>query len=118
MRRRWFARLSALALILAVIMASLLAMTGQHGDLGALHSDINNYRMVATAVRLGAIALIALAWPTLVRASEQRGHISLERSAELHTLRWRIVTWLLMIEVLVGQNLISAVWPDPTGPSA
>lgn len=118
MRRRWFVRLSALALILAVVMAGLLAMTGQHGDLGALQSDIQNYRLVTTAVRLSAIALIALAWPKLVRASEQRGHISLERSAELHALRWRIVTWLLLIEALVGQNLISAVWPDPTGPSA
>lgn len=118
MKRRWFARLSALALILAVIMAGLLAMTGQHGDLGALHSDIKHYRMLTTAVRLSAIALIALAWPTLVRASEQRGHISLERSAELHALRWRIVAWLLLIEAVVGQNLISAVWPDPTEASA
>ncbi len=118
MQRRWFMRLSALALILAVVMASLLAMTGQHGDLQALHSDIKNYRLVTTAVRLSAIALFALAWPKLVRASEQRGHISLERSAELHALRWRIVTWLLLIEALVGQNLISAVWPKPTVPSA
>lgn len=118
MKRRWFVRLSALALMLAVIMAGLLAMTGQHSDFGALHSDIKNYRMLTTTVRLSAIALIALAWPTLVRASEQRGHISLERSAELHALRWRIVTWLLLIEALVGQNLISAVWPNPTGSGA
>jgi hypothetical protein len=118
MKRRWFVRLSALALILAVIMAGLLAVTGQHGDLGVLQSDIKNYRMFTTAVRLSAIALIALAWPKLVRASEQRGHISLERGVELQALRWRIVTWLLLIEALVGQNLISAVWPNPTGASA
>jgi len=111
-------RLSALALILAVILAGLLAVTGHHGDLETLHSNIQNYRMEATAIRLSAIALIALAWPKLVRASEQRGHISLERSVELQALRWRIVTWLLLIEALIGQNLISAVWSNPTGSSA
>ena len=118
MQCRWFVRLSALALILAVILASLLAVTGHHGDLEALHNDIQNYRLATTTVRLSAIALIALAWPKLVRASEQRGHISLERGVELQALRWRIVTWLLLIEALVGQNLISAVWPNPNGPSA
>ena len=118
MQRRWFVGLSALALILAVIMAGLLAVTGHHGDLKTLHSNIQNYRLATTAVRLSAIALIALAWPKLVRASEQRGHISLERSVELQALRWRIVTWLLLIEALVGQNLISAMWPNPTGPNA
>ena len=118
MQRRWFVRLSALAVILAVIMAGLLAVTGHHSDLETLHSNIQNYRLATTAVRLSAIALIALAWPKLVRASEQRGHISLERSVELQALRWRIVIWLLLIEALVGQNLISAVWPNPTGSSA
>lgn len=118
MQRRWFVRLSALALILAVIMAGLLAVTGHHGDLEILHREIQDYRLATTAVRLSAIALIALAWPKLIRASEQRGHISLERGVELQALRWRIVTWLLLIEALVGQNLISAVWPSPTGPSA
>ena len=114
MPHRWFVRLSALALILAVIMAGLRAVTGHHSDLETIHS----YRLATTSVRLGAIALIALAWPKLVRASEQRGHISLERSVELQALRWRIVIWLLLIEALVGQNLISAVWPNPTGSSA
>lgn len=118
MQRRWFVRLSALALILVVIMAGLLAVTGHHSDLEILHSNIQNYRMATTAVRLSAIALFALAWPKLVRASEQRGHISLERSVELQALRWRIVTWLLLIEALIGQNLISAVWLNPTGSSA
>lgn len=117
MQRRWFVRLSALALILAVIMAGLLAVTGHLSDLESLHGNIQNYHLATTAVRLSAISLIALAWPRLVRASEQRGHISLERSVDLQALRWRIVTWLLLIEALVGQNLISAVWPNPTGPS-
>ena len=117
MQRRWFVRLSALAPILAVIMAGLLAVTGHHGDLETLHSNIRDYRLATTTVRLGAIMLIALSWPKLVRASEQRGHISLERGVELQALRWRIVTWLLLIEALVGQNLISAVWPNPNGPS-
>jgi hypothetical protein len=101
--------------IIAVIVAGGLILTAQHTDLDTLRMNIENYRLATTVVRLGAIALIALAWPKLVRASEQRGHISLDRSAELTGLRWRIVTWLLLIEILVGQNLIGVLWTAPAG---
>jgi hypothetical protein len=59
-----------------------------------------------TAIRLTIIGLIALIWPKLVQYSEGSGAISIERSAELRKLRWRIISWLLVIELLLGQNLI------------
>ena len=118
MQRRWFLRLSVLTLIVAVVSAGVLVMTLQHTDLRTLRHHLENYRFTTTAIRLGGIALIALAWPKLVAASEQYGHISLERSDELKALRWRILTWVILIELLIGQNLISAVWPTATGSGA
>ncbi len=59
-----------------------------------------------TVIRLMIIGLIALIWPKLVQYSERSGAISIERSTELRKLRWRIISWLLVIELLLGQNLI------------
>ena len=118
MKRRWFLRLSAFTLLVAVVSAGVLVMTLQHTDLQTLRHHLENYRLTTTAIRMGGIALITLTWPKLVSASEQCGHISRERSVELRALRWRIVTWLILIELLVAQNLIGAVWLTATGSSA
>lgn len=118
MKRRWFLRLSALALLAAVVAAGVLLMTLKHTNLQALRHTIENYRYAGMAIRWGGIAFIALIWPSLVKASEKIGHISRERSADLTAQRWRITTWLIVIELLVGQNLISAVWPTPSGSTA
>lgn len=115
MKRRWFLRLSAVALLGAIVSARVLLMTLKHTDIQTLGNSIQNYRYAGTVIRLSGIVLISLVWRSLVSASETSGHISRERSAELMALRWRITTWLMVIELLVGQNLINAVWPAPTG---
>ena len=117
MKRRWFLRLSAFTLIASAVLAGILVMTVPYTDLEMLRLNIDIYRVPTTVVRLAGITLIGLAWPKLVRASEECGYISLERSVELAALRWRIVTWLFLIELLVGQNLIGALWPVSTGAS-
>ena len=118
MKRRWFWRLSALTLLVAVVLGGGLVMTLQPTELETLHFMLEDYRFATTGVRLSVIALIGLVWPKLVHASELRGHLSLERSVELQALRWRIVTWLILIELLIGQNLLSLVWQTSTGSTA
>ena len=51
--------------------------------------------------------LIAIAWPLVISIIQQRRHFSSENAAALKSLRWRIVMWLIVIELLLGQNLIS-----------
>lgn len=47
-----------------------------------------------SAVRLGLIGVLAVAWPWLFRS--RRPWLD---------LRWRVVGWLFVVECLVGQNL-------------
>ena len=84
----------------------------------ALPPSVDAYHVPLTALRLGIIGLIALAWPRLIRHSEHRGYISIDRSIELVSMRWRILTWLLLIEMLIGQNLMWWLLESPGGTGA
>ena len=64
------------------------------------------------------IGLIACAWPKLIQYAQHSGRISKERGTELESLRWRIVLWLLIIELLVGQNLVGRLFSTMHGASA
>ena len=104
--RRWFWRLCLIAAIATVAIGSLLLMLLQKSSIPALHAGIDAYHYPLTALRVAVIGTIALSWPRLIRFSEHRGTISIDRSIELASLRWRVFAWLLCIEALIGQDLI------------
>jgi len=62
-----------------------------------------------TGFRLAIIALVAVAWPWIVNALQRWGRIDGTQAANLIAVRWRIVTWLLVIELVLGQNLLGQV---------
>ena len=71
-----------------------------------MQSSIDSYKLELTGMRLAVIGLIAFAWPKLLQYAHRLGRISKDRSTELTSLRWRVVGWLLVIELLLGQNLV------------
>ena len=105
-KRRWFLRFCVLTIASAIVIGAVLMVSLKSTGLESLQSSIDDYRIKMTAIRLMIIGLIALIWPKLVQSTERSGAISIERSAELKNLRWRIIAWLLLIELLLGQNLI------------
>ena len=105
-KRPWFLRLCVLTIVSAIMIGAVLMVWLKSSSLESLQSNIDDYRTKMTVIRLMIIGLIALIWPKLVQYSERSGAISIERSTELRELRWRIISWLLVIELLLGQNLI------------
>ncbi len=105
-KRPWFLRLCVLTIVSAIMIGAVLMVSLKSTSLESLQSSIDDYRTKMTAIRLTIIGLIALIWPKLVQHTERSGAISIERSTELRKLRWRIVGWLLVIELLLGQDLI------------
>ncbi|MCH8250562.1 MAG: hypothetical protein IH913_13260 [Proteobacteria bacterium] len=104
--RRWFLRLSMLTVVLAIMITGVLMVSLQGSGIAALHASIDSYKFEFMWMRLVAIGLIALAWPRLLQYALRSGRISKEDSAELTSQRWRIIGWLLFIELLLGQNLV------------
>ena len=105
-KRRWFLRLTILAIVLALTIGAVLTSALQSSTVVAVQSSIDSYRSVLTGLRVAVISLIAYFWPNLIQYAEQSGRISTEVGTELKSLRWRIVGWLLVIELLLGQNLV------------
>ncbi len=105
-KRGWFLRLCVLTIVSAMVIGAILMLLLNSTSLESLQLRIDDYRINMTMARLSLIGLIALIWPRFVQSTERSGAISIERSTELRELRWRIIAWLMLIELLLGQNLI------------
>lgn len=113
MRRRWFVLLTLLAFGLALGIGVFLWHSVQTSSVVAIQTRIDVVKPVFTAVRLLLIGLVALAWPAMMHALHRGWRVDEAGAARLLSLRWRIVTWLLVIELLLGHNLLGrflAAW--------
>ena len=107
--RRWTLALTLLAFVLALAIGGLLWQAVETASVVAIQGKVTAVKPVFTILRLSVIALIALLWPMLMGAFHRLGRIDDARRAELLAVRWRIVAWLVVIEVVVGQNLLGHV---------
>ena len=117
-RRRWFVRMTLLAFAFALIVGGILWHSVETSSVVALQARINALKPVLTGFRLGLIALVALTWPFVVNRLQQWGRITETQANALQALRWRMVTWLVVIELVLGQNLLGqvvAVWQRSGG---
>ena len=116
--RRWFLRLTILAIVLALTVSAVLMQAFQISSVVTVQSTINSYTPYSAGLRFVVIGLIAYAWPKLIQYAQHSGRIGKERGTELESLRWRIVLWLLIIELLVGQNLVGRLLSTTDGAGA
>ena len=106
MRRRWLVLLTLLAFGLALGIGVILWQSVQTSSVLAIQTRIDGMKPVFTAIRVLVIGLVALSWPVITRRLYRWRHVDEAKAARLQSLRWRIVTWLVMIEVILGQNLL------------
>jgi len=106
MRRRWFVLLTLLAFGLALGIGAFLWNAVQTSSVVAIQGRIEMVKPVFIAIRLLVIGLVALLWPAITRTLHRSGRVDEGGAARLLSLRWRIVTWLVVIELLLGQNLL------------
>ena len=106
MRRRWFVLLTLLAFGLALGIGAFLWQSVQTSSVVAIQSRIDVLKPVLTAIRFLLIGLVALSWPAFTRGLHRWGRIDEVGAAWLLSQRWRIVTWMVVIELVLGQNLL------------
>ncbi len=106
MRRRWFLLLTLLAFVLALGIGAVLWHAVQTSSVVVIQDRLEQMKPVFTAIRCLLIGLVALSWPAIVRALHRWGRIDEDGAGRLQSLRWRVVTWLVIIELLLGQNLL------------
>ena len=109
MRRRGFLLLTLLAFALALGTGGLLWQSVESSSVSEVRTRIDALKPVFDGFRLGLISLLAMSWPFLVKGLHRWGRIDEAQTMTLLALRWRIVTWLVVIELVLGQNLLGQV---------
>ena len=109
MRRRWFLLFTLMVFVLALGIGGFLWHSVETSSIGEIQTRIDAMKPVFTGIRLFIIALVAMAWPYLTRGLQRLGRIDGAQATTLLTLRWRIFTWLVLIELVLGQNLLGQV---------
>ena len=74
----------------------------------AITEPLATIKFWSRVIRLSLIVLLGAAWPSiirhLVRANDSRG------DALLHA-RWRVISWLLVVEAILGQHCLLPFTP-------
>ena len=108
-RRRWFLLLTLLAFAMVLFTGGILWYSVETSSISEIQTRVDAMRPVLTWFRLFLIALVAMVWPYLTSGLQRWGRIDVAQAATLLALRWRIVTWLVVIELVLGQNLLGQV---------
>ncbi len=109
LRRRWFLLLTLLAVVLAISTGGILWHSVQTSSVCEIQSRIDAMKPIFSGIRLFLIAIVAMTWPLLTDGLHRWGRIDQDQRDTLANLRWRVVTWLVVIELVLGQNLLGQV---------
>ena len=109
MRQRWFLLLTLLAFVLALVVGGGLWYSVETSSVSEIQTRVDALKPTFTGLRLFLIALVAMAWPFVTSVLHRWGRINEAQATTMRAQRWRIVTWLVVIEGVLGQNLLGQV---------
>ena len=115
LRRRALLGFSALAVVLSMGVGLLLWQTVELSSVSKVSDQVEQFKPFASGIRLALIGLLAVFWPRLVYLAHSLGRIDQEKRESLLSLRWRVVGWLLVIELMLGQNLFGRFFAVTNG---
>ena len=106
LRRKGFLCLSLVTALLTLLVGFFLWNSVQTHSVISIREYILQWQPVLSAIRWTLIGGLALAWPGLCRWLGESGRISVDKAQQLKECRWRIVGWLVVIELILGQSLL------------
>ena len=106
MRRRGLFGFSVLAVVLAISVGALLWQAVELSSMSQVSAQIDRFKLVASGIRLALISLLAVSWPRLVYLACRSGRVDQGQRDSFLAQRWRVVGWLLVIECVLGQDLL------------
>lgn len=98
--------LSLLALVLAAITGFVLWQSVQVASLSSVQGRLDALRPLGSVMRCSLLALVAFGGSLFLYLRYRSGRIDVH-ALKLHQARhWRVIAWLAVIEVLLGQQLL------------
>ncbi len=115
LHRRWFLTLSLVAVIGVIGIGSMLWQAVELSSLSAVSEWVERLKPILSGLRLALIGLLAIVWPRLPALWLPRDDDDTRARACWMVLRWRVISWLLVIELVLGQNVIGYFLTVATG---
>jgi len=113
--RRGLVGLSVLAVVLAAGIGVLLWQAVELSSMAQVAARVDELKPFATGFRLALIGLVAALWPWLIGLANRAGRIGEQQRDDLRAQRWRLLGWLLVIELVLGQDLLRRFLVITTG---
>lgn len=104
--RRWFLRMLLLAVVLALVIGSALMYAVRLSSVRDIQVQVDSVAAWSSLIRLGLMGAVAGLWRPMVQRLHASNRLHERTMRDLLALRWRVVSWLLILELLIGQNLL------------
>lgn len=105
-RQKNFLLFTTMAVLLTALAGYLLMHRLQTDSVQSVQQSIDDWRTTLTAMRWTVIAVIAFGWNHLVAWLADAKILSQAKATRLTGLRWRAVTWLVSLELVLGQGVL------------
>ena len=106
-RYTWTLFATFLMLLVAFFVGLILFQLAKFYSLDQITRSMAHIAPYAAALRLGVIGLIAAFWRPITKFIGARYRMSDADLALMYAARWRVVGWLLVIEVVIGEDIIN-----------
>ncbi len=105
-RRKNFLLFTTMAVLLTALVGYLLMHRLQTDSVQSVQQSIDAWRTILTVMRWTVIAVIALGWKHLVAWLAEAEILSRAKATRLTGIHWRAVTWLVLLELVLGQGVL------------
>ena len=105
-RRKGLLLFTTAAVLLTAMVGYLLMHRLQTESMQSIQHSIDAWWATLTAIRWTLIALVALSWNHLIAWLADARALSHTKVTRLTGLRWRAVTWLVSLELVLGQGVL------------
>ena len=105
-KRKGLLLLSLTATLMALVVGLFLWNGVQTHSIHAMRTRIDYWQPVLAGIRWVVIGTLALVWPQLCRWWSDAENLNGHKAEQLINLRWRIVGWLVVIELILGQGVL------------
>jgi len=95
-----------MAVLLTGLVGYLLMHRLQTNSVQSVQQSIDAWRTTLTAIRWAVIAVVALGWKHLVAWLADATILSRAKATRLTGVHWRAVTWLVLLELVLGQGVL------------
>ena len=108
--------LTLVAMLMALFVGLFLWDSVQTHSVQVIRTRLDHWQLILTGIRWTLIASLALAWPRLCHWWTKAANLNSHKTQQLTTLRWRIVGWLVVIELILGQGVLVKAMALISGP--